>query len=140
MGMNEDDLLVNLESTLSSALSSEARGDADAAVANTAAIKNIQKALTARILKRLDDGQPLVGRQKDEGHRGNAAIDQRYGEKTRYHAICRASPRERHQDPPEGRRCQRNGQEMSNISRLSSPESTRRIGCAVPDRHHTNIC
>merc|ERR1711916_327272 len=25
-----------------------------------AAIKNIQKALTARILKRLDDGQPLV--------------------------------------------------------------------------------
>ena len=33
--MNEDDLLVNLESTLSSALSSEARGDADAAVAKT---------------------------------------------------------------------------------------------------------
>merc|ERR1719254_111412 len=58
--MNEDDLLVNLESTLSSALSSEARGDADAAVAKTAAINNIQKALTARILKRLDDGQPLV--------------------------------------------------------------------------------
>merc|ERR1711865_437585 len=114
--MNEDDLLVNLESTLSSALSSEARGDADAAVAKTAAIKNIQKALTARILKRLDDGQPLVdGRQKDEGHRGHAAIDQRYGEKTRYHAVRRASPRERHQDPPEGRRCQRNGQEMSNF-------------------------
>ena len=43
-----------------SALSSEARGDADATVAKTAAIKNIQKALTARILKRLDDGQPLV--------------------------------------------------------------------------------
>merc|ERR1712151_986548 len=58
--MNEDDLLVSLESTLSSALSSEARGDADAAVAKTAAIKNIQKALTARILKRLEDGQPLV--------------------------------------------------------------------------------
>merc|ERR1719375_2436202 len=58
--MNEDDLLVSLESTLSSALSSEARGDADAAVAKTAAIKNIQKALTARILKRLDDGRPLV--------------------------------------------------------------------------------
>jgi len=35
-------------------------GDGDAAVAKTAAIKNIQKALTARILKRLDDGQPLV--------------------------------------------------------------------------------
>merc|ERR1719231_2088620 len=69
-------------------------------------------------------------RQKDEGHRGNAATDQRYGEKTRYHAVCRASPRERHQDPPEGRRCQRNGQEMSNTSRLSSPESTRRIRCA----------
>merc|ERR1719378_1800037 len=58
--MNEDDLLVNLESTLSSALSSEARGDSDAAVAKTAAIKNIQKALTAIILKRLDDGHPLV--------------------------------------------------------------------------------
>ena len=58
--MNEDELLVNLESTLGSAQSSEARGDADAAVAKTAAIKNIQKALTARILKRLDDGQPLV--------------------------------------------------------------------------------
>merc|ERR1719329_2074353 len=58
--MNEDELLVNLESTLSSALSSEARGDGDAAVAKTAAIKNIQKALTARILKRLDHGQPLV--------------------------------------------------------------------------------
>merc|ERR1719164_298982 len=58
--MHEDDLLVSLESTLSSALSSEARGDADAAVAKTAAIKNIQKSLTARILKRLDDGQPLV--------------------------------------------------------------------------------
>jgi len=58
--MSEDELLVNLESTLSSALSSEARGDGDAAVAKTAAIKNIQKALTARILKRLDDGQPLV--------------------------------------------------------------------------------
>merc|ERR1711862_1048020 len=41
--MNEDDLLVNLESTLSSALSSEARGDADAAVAKTAAIKNIHR-------------------------------------------------------------------------------------------------
>merc|ERR1719222_114466 len=34
--------------------------DKAAAVAKTAAIKNIQKALTARILKRLDDGQPLV--------------------------------------------------------------------------------
>ena len=58
--MNEDELLVDLQSNLSSALASEARGDGDAAVAKTAAIKNIQKALTARILKRLDDGQPLV--------------------------------------------------------------------------------
>merc|ERR1719231_1323573 len=58
--MSEDELLVNLSSTLSSALDSEARGDGDAAVAKTAAIKNIQKSLTARILKRLDDGQPLV--------------------------------------------------------------------------------
>merc|ERR1712086_228929 len=58
----------------------------------------------------------LHGRQKDEGHRGYAAIDQRYGEKTRYHAIRRASPRERHQDPPKGRRCQRYGKEMSTLS------------------------
>merc|ERR1711953_602775 len=56
--MGEDDLLAQLETTLNSAQRSEARGDADAAVAKTAAIKNIQKALTARILKRLDDGQP----------------------------------------------------------------------------------
>merc|ERR1712017_43744 len=53
---------------------------------------------------------------EDEGHRGHAATNQRYGEKTRYHAIRRASPRERHQDPPKGRRCQRNGQEMSTMS------------------------
>merc|ERR1719240_393257 len=58
--MGEDDLLAQLESNLNSAQRSEARGDADAAVAKTAAIKNIQRALTARILKRLDDGQPLV--------------------------------------------------------------------------------
>jgi predicted transcriptional regulator len=58
--MTEDELLVSLSNTLSSALESEARGDGDAAVAKTAAIKNIQKSLTARILKRLDDGQPLV--------------------------------------------------------------------------------
>merc|ERR1739841_305604 len=58
--MGQDQLLSQLESTLSSAQRSEARGDGDAAVAKTAAIKNIQKALTARILKRLDDGQPLV--------------------------------------------------------------------------------
>merc|ERR1712224_757776 len=58
--MGEDELLVSLSSTLESAQRSEARGDADAAVAKTAAIKNIHKALTAGILKRLDDGQPLV--------------------------------------------------------------------------------
>ena len=58
--MSEDELLSQLSSTLVSAQRSEARGDGDAAVAKTAAIKNIQKALTARILKRLDDGQPLV--------------------------------------------------------------------------------
>ena len=58
--MTEDELLISLSNTLSSALESEARGDGDAAVAKTAAIKNIQKSLTARILKRLDDGQPLV--------------------------------------------------------------------------------
>ena len=58
--MGEDQLLAELGSTLQSVQMSEARGDGDAAVAKTAAIKNIQKALTARILKRLDDGQPLV--------------------------------------------------------------------------------
>merc|ERR1711877_14288 len=58
--MNEDQLLVSLQSKLDQALALEARDDKAAAVAKTAAIKNIQKALTARILKRLDDGQPLV--------------------------------------------------------------------------------
>ena len=58
--MNEDQLLISLQSKLGQAQSAEARGDGDAAVAKTAAIKNIQKSLTARILKRLDDGQPLV--------------------------------------------------------------------------------
>ena len=58
--MNEDELLAQLSSHLESAQMSEMRGDGDAAVAKTAAIKNIQKSLTARILKRLDDGQPLV--------------------------------------------------------------------------------
>merc|ERR1712167_371893 len=87
--MNEDQLLVSLQSKLNQALTSEARGDGDAAVAKIAAIKNIQKALTARILKRLDDGQPLV-----EVARKMKAIEgmqpyQRYGEKTRYHAIRR---------------------------------------------------
>jgi len=53
-------LVLSLETTLHQALAAEAKGDGDAAVAKTAAIKNIQKALTARILKRLDDGQPLV--------------------------------------------------------------------------------
>ena len=53
-------LVSGLESTLHEALQLEAKDDKAAAVAKTAAIKNIQKALTARILKRLDDGQPLV--------------------------------------------------------------------------------
>ena len=58
--MSENALISNLKSTLGSALKAEARDDKAAAIAKTAAIKNIQKALTARILKRLDDGQPLV--------------------------------------------------------------------------------
>jgi len=58
--MSDSALVSNLQVTLNSALSAEARDDNAAAVAKTAAIKNIQKALTARILKRLDDGQPLV--------------------------------------------------------------------------------
>merc|ERR1711881_427596 len=58
--MSDSQLVSNLESTLHSALKAEARDDKAAAVAKTPAIKNIQKALTARILKRLDDGQPLV--------------------------------------------------------------------------------
>jgi hypothetical protein len=57
---SESQLVSNLESTLHEALQLEAKDDKAAAVAKTAAIKNIQKALTARILKRLDDGQPLV--------------------------------------------------------------------------------
>merc|ERR1719352_697124 len=58
--MSETKLVSSLQSTLNSALQAEARDDKASAVAKTAAIKNIQKALTARILKRLDDGQPLV--------------------------------------------------------------------------------
>merc|ERR1711883_44876 len=58
--MSDTQLVTSLESTLHSALKAEARDDKAAAVAKTAAIKNIQKALTARILKRRDDGQPLV--------------------------------------------------------------------------------
>merc|ERR1712124_74199 len=52
--MSDTALVTNLQATLNSALNAEARD------AKAAAIKNIQKALTARILKRLDDGQPLV--------------------------------------------------------------------------------
>jgi hypothetical protein len=58
--MSDSKLVESLGETLNSALDLEARDDKAAAVAKTAAIKNIQKALTARILKRLDDGQPLV--------------------------------------------------------------------------------
>merc|ERR1711934_1231121 len=58
--MSDSQLVSSLESSLHSALRAEARDDKAAAVAKAAAIKNIQKALTARILKRLDDGQPLV--------------------------------------------------------------------------------
>jgi SLT domain-containing protein len=58
--MSTNRLVETLKVTLNSALAAEAKDDAASAVAKTAAIKNIQKALTARILKRLDDGQPLV--------------------------------------------------------------------------------
>ena len=58
--MSESKLVSTLRNTLDSALHAEAKDDKATAVAKTAAIKNIQKALTARILKRLDDGQPLV--------------------------------------------------------------------------------
>ena len=58
--MSTSKLVNGLQNTLNLALQAEARDDKAAAVAKTAAIKNIQKALTARILKRLDDGQPLV--------------------------------------------------------------------------------
>jgi hypothetical protein len=54
--MSETKLVSGLRATLDAALAAEARDDQAAAVAKTAAIKNIQKALTARILKRLDDG------------------------------------------------------------------------------------
>ena len=55
-GMSTSKLVSGLENTLHQALAAEARDDKATAVAKTAAIKNIQKALTARILKRLDDG------------------------------------------------------------------------------------
>ena len=58
--MSTSKLVSGLKSTLDAALHAESHDDKAAAVAKTAAIKNIQKALTARILKRLDDGQPLV--------------------------------------------------------------------------------
>ena len=58
--MSETQLVTELRNSLGAALNAESRDDKAAAVAKTAAIKNIQKALTARILKRLDDGQPLV--------------------------------------------------------------------------------
>ena len=58
--MSTSKLISGLQNTLNSALYAEVHDDKAAAVAKTAAIKNIQKALTARILKRLDDGQPLV--------------------------------------------------------------------------------
>ena len=58
--MSTNKLVSGLRSTLDAALFAESHDDKAAAVAKTAAIKNIQKALTARILKRLDDGQPLV--------------------------------------------------------------------------------
>ena len=54
--MSTEKLVGGLRNTLNLALEAEARDDKAAAVAKTAAIKNIQKALTARILKRLDDG------------------------------------------------------------------------------------
>ena len=57
--MSDEYMLSALKTTLLSAQLSEAKGTDEgntAAVAKTAAIKNIQKALTARILKRLDDG------------------------------------------------------------------------------------
>merc|ERR1719453_1119176 len=64
---------------------------------------------------------PSLRSPQDEGHRGHAAPDQRYGAQTRYHAVRRARPRERHQDPPEGRRCPRHGQEVSTLqSRLTA--------------------
>jgi len=55
-GMSTEKLVSGMRNTLNLALEAEARDDKAAAVAKTAAIKNIQKALTARILKRLDDG------------------------------------------------------------------------------------
>ena len=51
--ISEDELLSQLASNLSFAQMSEARVDGDASVAKTAAIKNIQKSLTARMNKSL---------------------------------------------------------------------------------------
>ena len=49
-----------LEFTLFCALSYEAHGHMNAAITKTAVIKIIQKALTAKILKRLDEGHTFV--------------------------------------------------------------------------------
>merc|ERR1712078_882447 len=127
--MNEDDLLVNLESTLSSALSSEARGDSDAAVAKTAAIKNIQKALTARILKRLDDGQPLVEvARKMKAIEGTQPqindMERRLGIMQSVEPVLENAIKTLQKV-----RCQRNGQEMSNVHMTRTIESkAQRIG------------
>merc|ERR1711988_1714424 len=97
--MNEDDLLVNLESTLSS------RPE----VMPMPPLPRPPPSRTSRRPSPPESSRDLMmdnhssRSPKDEGHRGYAATDLRYGEKTRYHAVCRASPRERHQDPPEGR-------------------------------------
>ena len=72
--MGEDELLAQLSTTVSSAQKSEARGDGDAAVAKTAAIKNIQKALTARILKRLDEANLVEPRVQTQVFCGNPFV------------------------------------------------------------------
>ena len=55
-----DEFVPDLFSSLDFLGSVDFLGSGDASVAKTAAIKNVVKALTARIIKRLDDGQPLV--------------------------------------------------------------------------------
>ena len=58
--MPVEKLIEGMQNTLGLAEKDEVEADKEAAVAKVAAIKNIQKALTNKILKRFDDGEPLT--------------------------------------------------------------------------------
>merc|ERR1712216_223929 len=80
--MNEDQLLVSLQSKLNSALSSESRGDGDAPLPRPLPSRTSKKLLPLESSRDSMTDNHSSKSQKDEGHRRHAAIDQRYGEKT----------------------------------------------------------